>query len=227
MKRTIAIIHFNTPELTRALIRSVRKHTPGCEFVVFDNSDRRPFKASKGVKVYDNTHGEIIDFRAVLARYPGKRSTMYYHASAKHILSVDWLFDKLTDGFVLLDSDVLVKQDIAPFFDESVPWAGAVEIPLEEYKTVRLCPYLLWINVPMLQPYGIRFKSEGRIYKLSHRGSPYYDTGGSFFEDCIAARLDGKRLDIYDYINHFGSASYNKTDSEALAWLEQNKNLYE
>lgn len=38
MKQTIAIIHFNTPELTEACILSIRKH--GCQWpvVVFDNS---------------------------------------------------------------------------------------------------------------------------------------------------------------------------------------------
>ena len=38
MKKTIAIIHFNTPELTECCIMSIRKH--GCDWpvVVFDNS---------------------------------------------------------------------------------------------------------------------------------------------------------------------------------------------
>ena len=122
MVRDIAIIHFNTPELTRATIESVRKHTPGCRFTVFDNSDKRPFVPMSGVKVFDNTKGQIIDFDAMLARYPKRRSTMYYHASAKHIACVDYLFDVLTEGFVLLDSDVLVKADISRFFDVQAAW---------------------------------------------------------------------------------------------------------
>ena len=38
MKKTIAIIHFNTPELTECCIMSIRKQ--GCDWpvVVFDNS---------------------------------------------------------------------------------------------------------------------------------------------------------------------------------------------
>ena len=53
-QKTIAIIHFNTPELTEALIKSIRKHG-GEEYkvVIFDNSDERPFtKKMKGVKVF-------------------------------------------------------------------------------------------------------------------------------------------------------------------------------
>ena len=38
-----AIVHYNTPKLTRAALLSLWKHTPGCRAVVFDNSDRRPF----------------------------------------------------------------------------------------------------------------------------------------------------------------------------------------
>ena len=83
MKQTIAIIHFNTPELTEACILSIRKQ--GCQWpiVVFDNSSditipagtngndpkeetiikARPFRQKmKGVKVIDNTKGQVIDF---------------------------------------------------------------------------------------------------------------------------------------------------------------------
>ena len=39
-QKTVAIIHFNTPELTEALVKSIRKHG-GEEYqvVIFDNSD--------------------------------------------------------------------------------------------------------------------------------------------------------------------------------------------
>ena len=93
MKQTIAIIHFNTPELTEACILSIRKH--GCEWpiVLFDNSaditapagtngndpkeettiKARPFKKKmKGVKVIDNTKGQVIDFEQFLSLYPDR-----------------------------------------------------------------------------------------------------------------------------------------------------------
>ena len=58
MKKTICIIHFNTPELTEAAILSLRKHcAEPYDIVVFDNSDKRPFtKKMKGVKVLNNRH---------------------------------------------------------------------------------------------------------------------------------------------------------------------------
>lgn len=230
MKKNIAIIHYNTPELTSALVQSVRLHTPGCSITVFDNSDARPFPAMRGVRVLDNTQGQIIDFKAVLSRYPGKRRTINDHASSKHILSVDYLFDILTEGFVLLDSDILIRKDISSFFDTSVPWVGSIEQPKpsESYKTVRLAPYLLWLNVPMLREHGIRFASEGRNYKMSHRGQPpYYDTGASVFEDCNNAGLRGRTEDIFDYMEHFAGGSYGKTQEEAARWLDTHKDLYQ
>ena len=43
-QKTVAIVHYNTPELTRATILSIRKHGGmNYRIVVFDNSDQRPF----------------------------------------------------------------------------------------------------------------------------------------------------------------------------------------
>ena len=70
-KREVAIVHFNTPELTEACIMSVRKHG-GMDYhiTVFDNSDQRPFTANmEGVTVIDNTKGQVIDFNKELAKY--------------------------------------------------------------------------------------------------------------------------------------------------------------
>ena len=58
--KNILIVHYNTPELTLATIKSVRKHTPGCYFYVFDNSDKYPFVPDRNdICVFDNTKGAI------------------------------------------------------------------------------------------------------------------------------------------------------------------------
>jgi SAM-dependent methyltransferase len=77
MNKNVAIIHYNTPELTEALIQSVRKHGgENYRVFVFDNSDERPFKYKmRGVKVFDNTRAQILDFDAELAKYPDKHYT--------------------------------------------------------------------------------------------------------------------------------------------------------
>ena len=221
MNRNVAIVHYNTPELTRAAILSLRKHTKGCKVTVFDNSDKRPFQPMPGVTVIDNTKGQVIDFDAMLDRYPNKVDTVNEQGSAKHIASVDYLFDVLSDGFVLMDSDVLVKCDIAPFFDGNAAWAGKIEHePPFRFMQQRLFPFLLWINVPMLRKFGIRFWHEGMVYKLSHTGAPYYDTAGSLLKDCTDHYLPSKQIDIDDFIEHFGGGSCGrKTVGSALAWL--------
>lgn len=61
--KTVAVVHFNTPELTRAAILSIRKHGGAdYRYVVFDNSDRRPFGKMDGVEVIDNTKGKYVNF---------------------------------------------------------------------------------------------------------------------------------------------------------------------
>ena len=55
-QKTVAIIHFNTPELTEACILSLRKHGGSdYEVLLFDNSNERPFiQQMDGVKIIDN-----------------------------------------------------------------------------------------------------------------------------------------------------------------------------
>lgn len=228
MINNIAIIHYNTPAMTAALVRSIRKCCSGVSITVFDNSDQVPFPHNMGVRIIDNTRGQVIDFKEMIARYPWKLPTINNYASAKHIASVDRLFDLLPGGFLLLDSDTLVKKDLEPFFDQGVPWAGALDTEhnIQSWHRPRLAPYCLWINVPMCRQLGIRFMSEGRIDVLSCTGKPYYDTAASFWEDCFNSGLMGKEIDIYEYIEHFGGASYKNNTAASHIWLDQHKELY-
>lgn len=227
MMRNVAIVHFNTPELTAALVKSIHKRMEGCRVTVFDNSDRRPFAPMDGVDVIDNTRGQVIDFEALLSKYPDQRSTDYYQASAKHIASVDYLFDVLTEGFVLMDSDVLVKREFGEFFDPRYALVGTVERQYEAYKALRMAPYLLWLNVPMLREAGIRFWHEGMVYKLSHNGTPFYDTGASVYHDCLANGLPILEEPIYKYIDHLGEGSFRRAPEEVAVWLERRRAYYE
>ena len=227
--KTVAIVHYNTPELTAALIRSVAAHTPGAGFVVFDNSDHRPFATPDGicVEVIDNTKGQYINFEAWLQRHPDKIPTACNWGSEKHILSVQWLWDYLWMPFLLMDSDVLALQDLSPLADEGVAWVGEVERdPKFWFQAQRLFPHCLWINVPMCEAAGVRFAREGYIYKGSHKGIPFYDTGGSFYRECRRAGLPGREIRLAEWVVHFGGAScYGTLDAE-VAWLKEHQHLY-
>lgn len=226
MQKTAAIVHYNTPALTYATVRSIWKHTPDCRIVVFDNGDRLPFPPTRGVEVVANNCGQVIDFAALIARYPDRIPTACNWGSEKHIASVDWLFDYIPDGFLLLDSDVLIKADISPLFDRSKAYVGMQEQQPHWFQQRRIAPYCLFINVPMCKAAGIRFWHERKVYKLSHTGMPpFYDTAASFWEDVLAAGLPLREIDIYQYIEHFGGASADKRDPSQ--WLIQHRNLYE
>lgn len=227
MKKQVVIIHYNTPELTAATVRSLRRVTPDCEIAVFDNSDRRPFPEIEGVRRIDNTRGQLIDFHKMIERYPDRQEHDSNYGSEKHIASVDYLFDMFPDGFVLMDSDILLKKDISDFFDESVAFTGKVQYkPRTHDFSRRVYPFLLWINVQMCREHGIRFWHEGKVFKLSHSGAPFYDTGGSFYDDCIKADLPFKELDIFSYMEHLGGGSWASRESW-IAWLEKNRYLYD
>ena len=71
MIKQVAIVHFNTPELTEACILSIRKHGgQDYRIVVFDNSDKRPFTAQmKGVKAMHEGALDAYDTVMFRCRY--------------------------------------------------------------------------------------------------------------------------------------------------------------
>ena len=230
--KTIALVHYNTPGLTAAAIASFRKQVPGLgRIVVLDNSDTAPFPPTDGVEVLDNTRGQLIDFAAMIARYPNAVHTSNNHASEKHIASVDYLFDVCPEGFVLTDSDILARCDFSELWQPGCAWCGSVErVPPFPFQYPRLLPFLLWVNVPMLAQYRIRFWHEGKVYKLSHGGRlcrRYYDTGGSLLVDCEG--LPHHEVDIWRYIVHFGGASYKpgKVEERAAQWLREHEDCWQ
>jgi len=232
---TAAIVHYNTPKLTRAAVLSLWKHTPGCRVVVFDNSDRLPIagcsqwddlRSSPLVTVIDNTGGQVIDFDGMLAQYPdrelGDRNKSNF-GSAKHTASVDRLFDLLPEGFLLMDSDVLITRDVAPLIDRSVAAAGTVQ---PNAGVMRLLPLLCWVNVPVLREHGIRYFNGDRMWALSRRQPDNrYDTGAWVLEEIRRHGLEVRETDVMRYLIHLGHASWR--DRKPMAWVMAHRELWE
>ena len=85
----VLIVHYNTPELTEACVKSINKHTPGCKIFIFDNSDKRPFTARfDNIEIIDNTKKQLKDFDKWIEEYPNRKRTIDGHGSAKHMWSV-------------------------------------------------------------------------------------------------------------------------------------------
>ncbi len=254
-QQTIAIIHFNTPEVTEACILSIRKQ--GCDWpiVVFDNSrkvtwpagedmperniEAHPFtRKMKGVKVIDNTKGQVIDFESTLAAFPNK---LQAHAAVNgwgsdcHMMTVDKLFDLLPDGFILVESDVLVKADITTMWREEYSFCAYVQRQQlgNKFGMGRILPMLCYLNVPKFKAEGVRYFDPDRSWMLhpdENDKRNWYDTGASLLEDVLAhrPRLKGLHVDIRPMVEHLGGGSYKRTGlREQAEWLTQHRALWE
>lgn len=238
MTKTVCIVHFNTPELTEAGIKSLRKQCR--EFyrvVVFDNSDKRPFKAKmKGVQVFDNTKGQIIDFDAELAKYPdrniqlGKASN---DGSFKHILSVQKLWELVPDGFILMESDILIKKDIGFLWDEKWAATGRGEwFHGRRREHDRLYPFLCYMNVPKLVANGARYFDPDRCWNLHPDFDDprnYWDTGACLLDDIIKTKpaLHARLYpNLFDYFEHYTGGSWRHNEDDKKEWLERHADLW-
>lgn len=251
MKREVAICHFNTPELTEATILSLRKHGgENYHVTIFDNSapanfngeihEARPFrKKMRGVTVIDNTKGQLIDFQAELNKFPDREPHSAQSndwGSVKHMVTVQYIMDNiLPDGFLLLDSDILIKQNVDFMFREDLVAVGHVQEPQpgNRYGIGRLVPMLCWINVPMCRRLGIRYYDPQRCWMLypgmGDRRN-WYDTGASFMEDIRKQPRGqrGMRIDIRPLMEHYKCGSWRQGFLEQQrAWLEQHRELWE
>lgn len=239
-QKTVAIIHYNTPELTMAAIGSLLKNGGGpFRVVVFDNSDTRPFEGATNVQVFDNTKGQIIDFEKELEKYPERDRSIgcakgCEFGSVKHMITVQKLWELLPQGFVLMESDILIKKNIDEFFNEQYSVYGYCQKaqPHNPFNIGRMLPMLCWMNVPMLTREGARYFDPTRTYGLLPGGRAnrknWYDTGAALLEDILTKRprLKGYHRDIREFVEHYGSGSWAKNDlSQQMAWLEQHKNL--
>lgn len=236
-KRHVAIVHFNTPELTEATILSLRKHGGAdYEVTVFDNSTERPFIAKmKGVTVVDNTQGQVIDFAKELAKFPNKVGTANDYGSVKHMMSVQKLWDILPDGFLLLDSDVLIKASVEHMFRDDFVAVGHVQMPQpgNKFNLSRLVPMVCYINVPMCKQRGLSYFDPERCWMV-HSSDPndrnnWYDTGASFYEDIHNHKngAHGLRVDIRPLMEHYKRGSWARTNVNShQQWLAKHHGLW-
>jgi hypothetical protein len=186
------------------------------------------------VKVINNRKGQVIDFAAELEKYPDrnpKHSLVNDWGSTKHILTVQKLWELIPDGFVLMESDILLKKSIDKFFDERYSVVGYCQKaqPHNHFQIGRMLPMLCWMNVPMLTKEGARYFDPERSWML-HPGEDdkrnWYDTGACLLDDIMKKRprLKGLHVDIRDYVVHLGSGSWHGKD--ATKWLEQHAALW-
>ena len=248
--RVVAMIHFNTPEITEAAVQSIRKHGgERYEIVIFDNSadstttlgtnKARPFTAKlPGVTVIDNTKGQVIDFDKFLAEYPDREpywAMLSNFGSAKHIRTVQELWKLIPQGFVLLEGDAILTKPIDWMWREEfavvakVAWKNGNKISIARYM-----PYLMYMNVPKLVAKGVSFFDPKRCWALQKgemtRGN-WYDTGASLLEDVINGKpeLVGWNVkELTEYYAHYDGGSWKKCDTgNQVMFLKRNARHWE
>lgn len=227
--RNVAIVHYNTPKLLEAAISSLMKHTPGCHVYVFDNSDKKPFTTKNpNVEIIDNTKGQLIDFEKELEAYPDKKDVdlkKSNYGSAKHSMSVEKLMEIIPDGFVLMDSDVLIQEDIKAFFNKDVACVGAEDI---KHNVPLLMPFLCWLNVPMLREKDIHYFNGEKMWALSEREPDcWYDTGAWLLEEVRRNNLPVNYVNIWQFVKHFGHGSWRGNTEKVKNWLKDNEVLWQ
>ena len=245
MKKNIVIIHYNTPSFTECLVKSVNRYVKDAKIYIFDNSDKLPFVAEfENVTIFDNTKGQIIDFNKWLEKFPFRTKTSAgknNYASAKHCYSVHKCMELIDEPFVLLDSDVLLKQDISFLFSDSDIFIGTTELWKAKACTknhvskakLRAVPYLSFINTELCKKHGVKYFNESCIYGLSANGDSY-DTGTYFFEQITKKKLKWTKINISNYIVHYKAGSWvdkaKKFDGykqiSGSKWLENNKKYW-
>ena len=207
----ILIVHYNTPELTEACVKSINKHTPNCKIHIFDNSDQKPFTAQfDNVEIIDNTKGQIINFDKWLKQYPGrfdKKNPVILNSwgSAKHCISIQKALDILGIPLILMDSDILIIKDISPLYDTKYICCG--EKRVQAHFLERVLPFLCFLNTPKMKEYSIKYFDENKMHGLSIRGH-HYDTGASFNEELKTKGLKIKNIELQEFCLHLRRGSW-------------------
>ena len=232
MKKNIVIIHYNTPDLTECLVRSINLFVKDAIIYIFDNSNEKPFKAKfDNVTVIDNTKGQIIDFDKWLENYPNKirsHGRVNKWGSAKHCYSVEKCMEIIDDNFILLDSDVLLKRDISNLYiDDAIYVSHVIVQPNSNIK--RVTPFICFINVKMCKEHNVHYFDDNRMHGLwKVNGADRYDTGAAFYLNSVAYKHVG--INYNDYIVHYGHGSWKKAGNtpkyNATEWLRINKQYW-
>jgi hypothetical protein len=147
-------------------------------------------------------------------------------------MSIQALFEIIPDGFLLMDSDILLRKNVEFMFQDNQCVVGHIQTydkSRNPYRIDRLVPMLCYINVPMCRECGIQYWDPARSWQLHGKTkNSWYDTGASFLEDVRSHRngAHGRCIDIRPLMCHLKSGSWRNVD-KAQSWLRQNRILWE
>lgn len=233
------IVHYNTPNLTECCCKSIIKNDKSAEIIIFDNSDKLPFKTKlSNVKILDNTKGQLLNIDIKLTEFiqrnnisekiiKEEREIKSNFGSYKHSISVQWILENETESFILLDSDVLLKKGCKDLITDL-----AFTADIESLET-RILPFIVYFNVPVLKKNKIDFLDGNTICPAKP-----VDTGYYFLQTCLKKEIKFNLVNYKDYVVHFGNGSWKDKGNSWVShfqieqmdennWLEKYKELYE
>ena len=226
------IVHYNAPELTTALISSVRKQVKNAKIYIFGNSDKERLNV-RGLDIvyYNNTDGRYINFETELEKYPdrflsgGARNNF---GSAKHSMSIQKCIDLINDDFILLDSDILLTKNPAFMIDKSKIFVGKLRHYGKDKSYHRVLPFLCYINVKMMKQLGIKYHNPNYMHGLRvTKTGDYYDTGANFYR--VTKDLPYTEINIDKLMVHYKGGSWEEAHNKKInrtqtgkEWLEEN-----
>lgn len=231
----ICIIHYNTPLLTECLVKSINKFTPNSKIYIFDNSNKLPFTYRQDNLIYlNNTKGQIINFDEWLKKFPNRKKSngkINLWGSAKHAYTVQKCIELIPDGFILLDSDILLKNDISELVDESCAYVAETEMQGCS-NIARVVPFVCYINSKFLTDNKITYFNANYMHGLYVNGDgDRYDTGAWFYK--ATKNVKCKHINCNNYIVHYKGGSWDKVHENRYGknitvqdWLNLHRNLY-
>ena len=154
------------------------------------------YEKKANVTVFDNTKGQIIDFNKWLEKYPNRKKSggrLNKWASAKHCYSVEKCMELINDGFILLDSDVLLKRDISNLIDDKTIFTGEV-ITQPNSSVKRVLPFICYINVKMCKEKGVHYFNDNYMHGLWKNGVVFFTfrtAESHLFQTDQAGEVDG------------------------------------
>ena len=139
--------------------------------------------------------------------------------SAKHCYSVEKCMELIDDGFILLDSDVLLKRDISNLIDDKTIFTGEV-VTQPNSSVKRVLPFICYINVKMCKEKGVHYLDDNYMHGLWKNGvADRYDTGGGFYMG--AKDYPSRPISYSEYVVHFGHGSWNKIGKKPQYTVEE------
>lgn len=208
-KTTVLTANFNSNELTKTMILSLRKQLGfDIPVTIIDNSTQTKWDKSieNNIEVIDNTNFKILPD--------------YKQPSLNHGYSIDYALKKIENEWVILcDCDILYKsslKNIVNFTHKDFDICG--EIGHDVLPKDRLFPYFCILNNKKIKFYNIDFFDEQTDLNKG------YDTGYSLLVNSQKNKLKIKNIGINNYVKHLkGGVLRNKDKNK---WFNENKELW-